>query len=359
MDTFATVVGAGIVGLAVSSEIGDKGPVYVLEKEETYGRGISSRNSEVIHSGIYYPPGSLKAMLCVEGNRLLYEIGERNGLPFRRTGKLVVATDEEQEGYLHHLKENGERNGVEELEILPSEEVRKLQPCIRARLALWVPSTGILNAHKFMDYFYHKAREKGVEFAFGVEVVGISRVNGGFEVEVREPDGSSFSFTTEVLVNSAGLYADRVAGFLGYDYRIHFAKGVYFSLPSAKAKLVDVPVYPVPDRYSLGIHYKPELDGRGKLGPDIEYIERKEDYTVPPDKARDFHESVRTFLPFVEPEDLVPEMAGIRPKLQGPGDDFRDFVIRQEEPGFVNLVGIDSPGLTAAPAIAKMVAGMV
>jgi len=351
-------VGAGMVGLAVASEIGGRGQVYVVEREETYGRGTSSRNSEVIHSGIYYPPGSLKAELCVEGNRLLYEIGERNGLPLRRTGKLVVAVEEGQEGYLHCLKENGESNGVEGLEVLSAEKVRKLQPYLRARLALWVPSTGILNAHKFMDYFYLKARERGVEFAFGVEVVDISRVNGGFEVEVREPDGSPFSFTTEVLVNSAGLYADRIAGLLGYEYRVHFAKGVYFSLPPAKAELVDVPVYPVPDRYSLGIHYKPELDGRGKLGPDIEYIEY-EDYTVPPERAMDFYKSVKSFLPFVEPEDLVPEMAGIRPKLQGPGDDFRDFVIRQEEPGFVNLVGIDSPGLTAAPAIAEMVAGML
>ncbi len=364
-----TVIGAGVVGLAVASEVaGKKRRVYVLEKNDTFGQETSSRNSQVIHAGLYYPPGSLKARTCVEGNRMLYAIGVRNGVAFKKLTKVVIATNEWEVGKLEALRKNGMDNGVKGLRLLSRHETKKLEPNVKAIAALFVPSTGIIDGHGLMKYFLQKAKDKGAQVVYRSKVTGIAKTNTGYWVEVQEAR-ERFNFLTRTLINCAGLGADEVAAMPGIDitkagYRLHYCKGEYFSVSGGKGKLVKRLVYPVPlpELAGVGIHVTLDLDGRMRLGPGVEYI-KEINYKVEEKKKPFFYESVKNFLPDLALEDLEPEMAGIRPKLQGSGEKQKDFVIHHETdkglPGLINLVGIESPGLTASPAIAKMVGNMV
>lgn len=364
-----TIVGAGVVGLAVATRLADgRRDVYVLEKNETFGRETSSRHSGVIHAGIYYAEGSLKARLCVAGNRMLYQLCGAHGIGHARLGKLIVAGNDEEVGELRRLREQGERNGAEGLRLLSRREMKELEPNVEAVAALLSPTTGIVDAEELMRWFVARATEDGASIAYHAEVVGIERRGDGYRVVVD--DGTdTFSFSTRVLINSAGLQSDRVAGLAGIDvseagYRLHYCKGEYFSVGGGKSRLVSRLIYAVPpaDGASVGIHVALDLDGRMRLGPGVRYVDSI-DYTVD-DRDKDlFYNSVKGFLPFIEHDDLQPEMAGIRPKLQEPGGEVRDFVIRDESdrglPGLINLIGIESPGLTACTAIAEHVAGMV
>ncbi|RJQ28231.1 MAG: NAD(P)/FAD-dependent oxidoreductase [Peptococcaceae bacterium] len=364
-----TVIGAGVVGLAVAAAVAGRGrKVYVLEKNDGFGRETSSRNSQVVHAGLYYPPGSLKARACLEGNRLLYEICRQNDIAHKNLTKIIVANGEAEEKKLEFLRINGERNGVGGLRLLSRAELNKLEPNVKATAALFVPSTGIIDSHGLMKYFWQKARDNGAGVVYKTQVTGIDRTGGGYAVEVLEP-GGCFTFTTEVLINCAGLYSDKIAGMAGIDveqagYRLHYCKGEYFSVGAGKSGLVSRLVYPVPlpEVTGVGIHVTLDLDGRMRLGPGVKYV-RQVDYTVDEANRRLFYEGVRRFLPAIAVEDLEPEMAGVRPKLQGPGEAQKDFVIRHEAgrglPGLINLIGIESPGLTASPAIAEIVKDMV
>ena len=357
MDSNITIIGAGVVGLAVASELADgKRSIFLLEKNASHGLETSSRNSEVIHAGIYYPPGSLKARLCVEGRELLYEICSSHGIPCRKTGKLIITTTEGEAGPLEVLLENARKNGIASVSLLEKAEVNRLEPNIKAFAAIHSPETGIVSAHALMDYFLHRAKERGTELVCGTEVVGIESMPGGFKVATRNVRGDFFEFTTEMVVNSAGLHSDTIARMAGRECPLHYCKGDYFSL-GVKTGMVRRLVYPLPekDHVGLGVHLTLDLQGRMKLGPDAAYTDRAENYRVDAGKGDMFYRSAVKFLPFLRREDLVPDMSGIRPKLQGPGEGFRDFVISQDLPGFVNLVGIESPGLTAAPAIARYV----
>ena len=361
-DAAVVVIGGGIVGLAVGAELSrTDSPVFVLERNARYGEETSSRNSEVIHAGIYYPSGSLKARLCVEGNRRLYEICEAHDIPHRRVTKLIVAVGNEELAELERLHRLGTENGAD-LRLLTGAESRALEPSVRAAGALFSPSTGIISAHGLMDYFAHTIREAGGEIQLQCEVVGIEHRGGEYAILVREGPALS-RFTAERVVNAAGLESDSVAALAGIDldaagYRLHWCKGSYFAVPG-KFHLRRL-VYPVPSADSLGVHAVLDLGGRLKFGPDVQYLDtRTADYTVDPEKRHVFAESVRRILPDVRDEDLTPDMSGIRPKLQARGTPVRDFVIAHEEnrglPGLVNLIGIDSPGLTASPAIARYV----
>jgi L-2-hydroxyglutarate oxidase LhgO len=282
----------------------------ILERHERYGSETSSRNSEVIHGGMYYPAGSLKARLCVRGKHLLYELCERAGVPHRRTGKLIVAMETQETQELERLLALGRANAVE------------------------------------------------------LELVGIERRDADYRLEIRTPDGTE-TLTTERVVNAAGLESDRVAALAGIDvdaagYRLHWWKGSYFAVSGSKAGLLSRLVYPVPSHVSLGVHAVLGLEGRLRFGPDAEHLpQRQPDYSVDEAKRDAFAEGVHRLVPAIDASDLAPDIAGIRPKLQGPGEGFRDFVIAEEAarglPGFVNLIGIDSPGLTSAPAIAEEV----
>jgi len=364
-----TIIGAGVVGLAIAAQIADKGwEAYVLEKNATFGQEISSRHSGVIHSGIYYPENSLKAKLCIAGNHALYKLCEQCGIGYRKLGKLVVATTDEEIGELETLLEKGRRNGAEGLRMLSRRDMRELEPNIDGVAALFSPSTGIIDSHALMRCLIAKALEGGVQIVYKTKVVGIEKLGDEYRVSVSV-DREKFAFVTRVLINCAGLSSDRVAELAGIDivkagYKLHYCKGEYFSVSSNKAALVKRLIFPVPPPRGtgVGIHVTFDLEGRMRLGPSIHYVDSI-DYAIDSRHKRLFYDSARKFLPFIEYDDLQPEMSGIRPKLQGPNEDIKDFIIRDEAdkglPGFINLIGIESPGLTASPAIAEYALSLI
>ena len=369
------IIGAGVIGLAVAAELSAQQPgrsIIMLEKNEQFGQETSSRNSEVIHAGIYYPEGSLKACLCVEGKELLYRFCDKWSIPYRRCGKLIVANSPEEEESLTGLLEQAAANGVEDLELLEGKQVRRLEPNIRANRAIFSPSTGIINSHRLMDRFEQLALENGMMPAYCHLVTAIEPKPAGetgYRLHFKNPDGSTDTIECHYLVNCAGLYSDQIAALAGIDitaagYKLHYCKGEYFGLPPSKASMVNRLIYPPPLQglTGLGIHATITLDGRLRLGPNTVYVD-SEEYSVDPAHSIDFFQAARSYLPFIEEGDLEPEMAGIRPKLSGPGEPFRDFIISEETdrglPGLINLIGIESPGLTCAFSIARLVAAMI
>ncbi len=363
------IIGAGVVGLAVAARLADRGDdVLLLEKYDSFGQETSSRHSGVIHCGIYYPPGSLKARLCLAGNRSLYDLCSRYGIGHKRLGKLIVATAENELGQLESLLERGRDNGVAGLRLLSPAEVKQLEPNVAGAAAVLAPSTGIIDAPALMKCFLGLARRGGIQVAYRSRVSRLEKLSGGYRLTVTGDEGD-FSFTARLVINCAGLHADKVAALAGIDiddagYRLHFCKGEYFSIGSGQCHPVKRLIYPLPpaDLSGAGIHVTLDLEGRLRLGPGVLYVDRI-DYGIDARHKRLFYDSARRLLPWLEYEDMEPEMAGIRPKLQGPGEDFRDFVIAEESsrglPGLINLIGIESPGLTACPAIAEYVAGLV
>lgn len=367
--TVITIIGAGVIGLAVAAQLAGKyGEVYILEKNEKFGQETSSRNSETIHAGIYYPEGSLKAETCVAGNALLYELCQQYGIPHKKAGKLIVSTRDDEVGQLEALLEQGKKNGARDLAMLSRGEVKELEPNVEAIAAVSSPSSGIIDSYALMRFFLGRAKEKGAEIAYVSKVIGIERLPDGYRVMVENGSGT-FPFKTEVLINCAGLLSDRIAQLAGIDidqagYKLHYCKGEYFSVGSSKSGLVKRLIYPVPESGAggMGIHNVFDVEGRMRLGPNVRYVNEL-DYKVDESQKGAFYDSVKSFLPFIEYNDLEPEMAGIRPKLAGPGEGFRDFIIRHEQdrglPGFINLIGIESPGLTSSPAIAELVEDLV
>jgi L-2-hydroxyglutarate oxidase LhgO len=361
------IIGAGVVGLAITAELSrQQENVLVIEKDRTFGLETSSRNSEVIHSGIYYPRDSLKTRFCIEGNRLLYELCQKYNVGHRRLGKIVVATTEGEVGKLEELYRQGLSNGVGDLRLLSRKEVKGLEPNVEATAGMLSPSTGVIDSYSLMRLMHGLAKEHGTDFVFDTEVVGIEKTGDKYRLEIRDREGTS-TFVTNILINSAGLNSDAIAELAGIDidkagYRLHYCKGDYFSLNSTDGAPVSRLVYPLPEQAGKGIHITLNLDGAVRLGPSAYYVDEP-DYKVDDTQREMFFQSVKRFLPRLQIEDLEPDFAGIRPKLQGPGEDFRDFVITNEEdkglPGLINLIGIESPGLTAAPAIARYVAEMV
>jgi len=363
-----TVIGAGVIGLAVAMELAkDYDDIFVIEQNDSFGRETSSRSSEVIHAGIYYPKDSLKARTCVEGRKMLYDFCAINNVPHKKVGKLIVAAGKKEIIGLEELFRCGLENGVTDLMLLSRNEVRKLEPRVETEAAIYSPSTGIIDSHTLMKVMALQFQKAGGQISYYSEVVGIEKTKEGFEVRVRDADKKDFTFFTRVLVNSAGLCSDRVAAMVGLDkkeYRLKYCKGSYFRIGRNKANLLSRLVYPLPEEYrtGLGIHATLDLAGGTRLGPDAEYT-TKIDYIVDEAKRIIFYENARKFLPFLEPEDLSPDIAGVRPKLQGLEDSFRDFIIKDEVendfPGFINLIGIESPGLTASLSIAKIVKGLI
>jgi L-2-hydroxyglutarate oxidase LhgO len=360
-----TVIGAGVVGLSIAEALSTNYKrVLLIEKNDGFGKETSSRNSEVIHAGIYYPHGFLKASLCTEGNRLLYDLCKDRNIPHKRTGKLIVAVNDEECARLENIKRHAEGNGVSDLALLGKKQCLTLEPEVSARAAIYSPSTGIIDSHSLMRSFLLNAESSGAVIAFHSKVTAIHAKDGIYEVETN---GGEYRFRTRVIVNSAGLYSDSIAAMAGIDidrrgYRLKYCKGNYFSAsPSPKLRHL---VYPVPpeNTESLGIHATLDLSNRVKFGPDRQYIDQIE-YSVDEGRRKSFYESIRNYLPGIKPEYLHPDICGIRPKLQGPGEAYRDFIIKDERdigyPGLINLIGIESPGLTSCAAIARYVKSLV
>jgi len=354
------IIGAGVVGLAVAAAVSGKNEgVYVFEKNERFGQETSSHNSGVIHSGIHYPKDSLKAKLCVKGNFMTYEICEEYKIPFKKLGKLTVAITEEEIEELHKLMMAGEENGVEGLELLDKKEVEKLEPNVDVNEALLSPSTGIVEPDELVHHFYAKAHKNNAVLATETEVTNLRKAKDGYEISGVSV-GEKFTVTAKTVINCAGLCSDKIAGMTGLDvdklgYRLHYCKGDYFRMVGNPP--VRMLVYPVPQGPGLGIHLTPDLAGAVRLGPNAYYV-NEINYEVK-SSEKEFREDVERFLPGIRERQIQVDSSGIRPKLQGPGDKFRDFVIRHEADkglfGLVNLVGMESPGLTAAPAIGEFV----
>ena len=364
-DFDATVVGAGAVGLACGRALAKRGlTVLVLESADHIGQGVSSRNSEVIHAGLYYPTGSLKARLCVEGRRSLYAFLESHKVDYRKCGKLVVATEEAEVARIEAIFKQATDNDVEGLEHLTGAEARALEPGLNAHAALLSPESGIFASHDYM-----LALQGEIEDAGGSVVVStpFERAEplpaGGFRITAGGEGGAVLS--TRLLVTAPGLEAQSVAGrIVGFPAdRIpirHLGKGIYFRL-TGKAPFERL-IYPPPIPGALGTHYRKDLGGQAVFGPDLTYVET-EDYSVDPCRAEDFARYVRRFWPGLPDGALTPDYAGIRPKLHGPGEPQPDFQLDGPEshglPGLVALFGIESPGLTSSLAIGEAVADML
>jgi L-2-hydroxyglutarate oxidase LhgO len=363
-DIGILVVGAGVIGLAIAERLSrSRDRIVVVDRNESFGRETSSRNSEVIHCGMYYAEDLLKTRLCVRGNPLLYETCTDAGIPFRKTGKIVVATDEAEAGVLEAIFAQGRSNGVPGLSLINPREMEELEPCVRGVGGLLSTESGIVDSHGLMSFLQHSASSRGVTFGYLCDVRRVSKTAGGFIAEMTDADGAALSLRAEIVVNSAGLDADRVAETAGIDldeagYRIHPAKGEYFRVSSRHRGKLRRLVYPIPSPVHLGAHAVLGLDNGLKIGPNSISAVRG-DYTVDPSHAGDFLAKASRFLPFLEADDLSPDMAGIRPKLYRLGEPFRDFVIREESDrglsGLVDLVGMESPGLTSCLTIAEEV----
>ncbi|MDI6731807.1 MAG: NAD(P)/FAD-dependent oxidoreductase [Candidatus Margulisbacteria bacterium] len=357
------VIGAGVIGLAIAESLSRKHEIVVLEKEHSFGQETSSRNSEVIHAGIYYPTDTLKARLCVEGNRLIYPFCLQNNIPHNRLGKIIVAQNQTEISSLEKLEKQAKANGVDQLEWFDQEQIRSFEPAVNGVVALFSPDTGIIDSHSLMKCLEQKAKENGAIISYGSKVTGIRKSVRGYTILVNDEE----LLEAEVVINAAGLYSDKVAGMVGIDllgnqYNLHYCKGDYFAY--SKPSFIEHLVYPVPeqDLRGLGVHSVIDLQGCLKFGPDANYVDAI-DYKIDPAKRLAFYNSIKDLFSGIEENDLSPDQSGIRPKLQGPGEGFRDFAIKEESdkgyPGFINLIGIESPGLTSCLAIAQQVAKML
>jgi len=356
------VIGAGVVGLSVARAAARAGhDVVVAEKTSGIGNGISSRNSEVVHAGLYYPPGSLRARHCVHGRHMLYEFCSSHGVPHRKCGKLVVAANEAELERVTAIAAQGRANGAEGLEVIDGKAARALEPQLQCFSALRSPETGILDAHAYMLALRGDLEDAGGAIAFKTPVAGATRRDGQWAVRFGGNDAGTFAF--DALVNCAGLNAQSAA--LGIeDYpatrvpRQVLAKGNYFTFTGNPAftRLI----YPTPMPGGLGVHVTLDLAGRMRFGPDVEWIEH-ENYEVNPKRADIFYERIRTYWPGLPDHSLAPDYAGIRPKLTGKGEPAADFMIdappQHGLPGLVQLFGIESPGLTSSLSLAEEVAG--
>jgi len=363
------IIGGGVVGCAIARAVSARWPdVFLVEQYPKLGMATSSRNSGVIHSGIYYPKDSLKARHCVEGNRLTYEFCRKHNVPFRHTGKLVVAANTHEEEELAALKKKGEDNGVEGLRLIGPAEIRNREPHIAGAAAIEVPSTGIVSAEELVHAYARVATAQGANIVTRARVVSLEPGKGTIRVGILigdEEGAQGETIETRCVINAAGLYADEVAALLGNNsWKIYPVRGEYCEIRGARAALINDLVYPLPHAHglSLGVHFTKTLWGTVLVGPTATYVDGKDNYERERLPIADFAHSAKTLLPEIEESDLQLGYSGLRPKLVPPdGKGIADFVITRDPatPQVIQLVGIESPGLTAAPSIAEHVAQLV
>ena len=363
-----TIIGAGVIGLAIARSLANSNnTTLLLEAQNSIGSQISSRNSEVIHAGIYYPQHSLKATLCTEGNKLLYAYCKKKSIPHNRIGKIIIAVTPEELDDLQAIQVNAKDNGILDLVKLTPNVVKSLEPNIRCAGGLYSPSTGIVDAHQLMLSLLGDAESNGASLALSTQVTHIKlTAEKLFEVTTQNSEGA-YTFLSKQVINAAGLQAQSIAehidGFPNTEIPpLHYCKGVYFSLSGTSP--FNHLIYPIPEKNNigLGIHATLDMSHQVKFGPDYEYV-NKIDYDIDDCKRNAIITAVQRYYPELDKDKINPHFASIRPKLQGEKDSFKDFVIREETdngfPGLVQLFGIESPGLTSCLAIAKHVTSLL
>lgn len=356
------IVGAGVIGLAVAAKLSQQfDSVIVIDKNDGFGEETSSRNSEVIHAGIYYPQNSLKATLCVQGKKMLYQYCQERHIPVNKIGKLLVAHGEKEEAYLRETLISAQKNGVDDLIWINQQALKTLEPELLASAALHSPSTGIIDSHAYMQSLLAQAEQHNAIFVAQTKMLAASHKEDGFEV-LLDSQGEQISIHCKYLINCAGLHSEAVAHTINnldksYIPPLHWCRGHYFSY-QGRSPFKQL-IYPIPRDNGLGIHASLDMGGQLKFGPDTQYIDHL-DYDFPSELKDKFLAQVSQYFPNIDASKLQPAYAGIRPKLQGQNDSFRDFVIQTSEvhqlKGLINLFGIDSPGLTSSLAIANYVA---
>ncbi|MDQ1264952.1 MAG: hypothetical protein QG635_102 [Bacteroidota bacterium] len=368
--TDIVIIGAGIVGLAIARSLSGKGLNIVhFDKHASFGREASSRCSEVIHAGIYYPKNSLKGKLCLEGNDLIYELCRKYNVPYKNSGKLIVACEKSEAEKLPFWFDLAKGNNAKGVRIIDKDEIFKIEPKVKAEAAIYCPSSGTVDSHLLMQLFEALAVGGGVNIVYNMEITSIKKTDSGYIVDVNDKSGSVNKLFTRILINAAGLGSDKIASMAGIDideagYRIRYYKGIYYRANKQLDKYPETLIYPIPPQWgSVGIHTTPDLGGGMRLGPHFIWCDEI-DYSID-DRFHDmFYHDAKRYLPFLEYDDILPDSSGIMATIMDPKKPgFKDFIIREESdknlPGLINLIGIDSPGLTASPAIGAMVADIV
>lgn len=363
------IIGAGVIGLAIAFKLSQRFPqtkILLIESHQQFGSETSSRNSEVIHAGIYYPENSLKAKLCSKGSRQLYLFCRQYSIPYKRIGKLIIARNESDIHALEEIQKNAKKNNVN-LNLINQQDCHKLEPNVQAKAALISPNTGIIDSHQYMQTLLNLAQQQGVLYSPNTHFLSAEQTSQGFKVRVNTVDGH-FDFCCRQLINSAGLHAPDVAKNIipiaassnQYDVipQYHYCRGHYSSYQD-KAPFSHL-IYPLPDKKTtgLGIHATLDLSGQVRFGPDVEFI-KELNYSYSGDRKINFTRAIQQYFPGLDPNKLIPSYCGIRPKLTGPNESAKDFMIQTHKQhsilGLINLFGIESPGLTASLAIAEEV----
>lgn len=353
------VIGAGVIGCAIARELSKyKIKTVLLEKETDVGSGVSKGNSGVLHTGLYYPKGSLKAKLCVEGRLMVPELAKQLDVPYQLCGKHVIARTEEERKDLEKLKAMGEGNGVEGLTIISGEELKKREPNLDALYALYSPVAGIIPPSLFTIALAENALDNGVRVHVNTQVTAIKRVNNGYEVTTNQG-----VFYADLVVNSAGLYADKISAMIGInDYKLYPCRGEYLILDKNCRNLINAPAYPVPPKIAgvLGVHFTTTLDGNILIGPSEEFINTREDTRTTKEKFMQLIDGAKNLLPSIPLNQIIYGFSSVRSKITPPEEKgSRDFIIHEDDENFINMIGMESPGLTSSPAIAKMIVGMI
>jgi L-2-hydroxyglutarate oxidase LhgO len=351
------IIGAGIIGLAIAEKLSKSfNNILIIEKENKFGQHVSSRNSEVIHSGIYYPDDSLKSKLCIRGNKLLYKFLNKNNIPYKNCGKLIVSNNDFENEKLNKLFLKGVNKNLKGLKYLSSNEAKKIEPNVKCKNAIWVPSSGIMDSHKVMQKLEYNFISNNGNIVYKTSVNNIL-YDGSFYNIITDSDES---VKTEIVINATGLWSDKISSMLGIDHlKIHYCKGEYYK--TNKYRDLNCLIYPLPSDVSLGIHTAIQLNGDVFFGPNAYYVDDI-DYSIDELNKESFLNNINKYLD-IKSSDIWPDFCGIRPKLQAKGEQFEDFYIKNENSekvkNFINLLGIDSPGLTSSLAIAEYVESLI
>jgi L-2-hydroxyglutarate oxidase LhgO len=365
-----TIIGAGVVGLAIAQKLSlQYDNILLIEKHDTFGKEASSRSSEVIHASIYYRLNSLKGRLCLRGNELIYKICKENNIPYNNSGKLVVSTNNFESEKLPKLLKRAQDNGAIGVRVIDESEISEIEPKVSAKAAMYCPTSGTVDSESLMRYYENSSLSNNVIILYKNEVTDLRKHNDSYKIVIKDKSCDELNLNSDIVINSSGLHCDSIAKMIGIDivgsgYRINYHKGVYFRVIKKLEMFPRTLIYPLPpEPGSVGIHTTPDLAGGMRIGPHFIWADDI-NYSVDDNFHDLFYNSVKKYLPFIEYDDIQPDMSGIMASIQKPGElIWKDFIIEHEISkgfrGLINLIGMESPALTASPAIAEYVEEMI